>query len=144
MMFVRSVMMPKSECYTASLNQTLQEVLEAFDQYDIEGMPVVNQDKYVGMITKRSVFEHYFDSSEEDKNAFLANHSVSELLTAQDVYVDEDDVFENALKTLKGEPILAVVDTNRTFLGIVSRYDVIETFESVFGMKKKGIDRSSL
>ncbi len=138
-MFVRSVMMPKNDCLVAEENQSLQEVLESFDRNDIEGMPVVKDGKYKGMITKQRIYESYFENVEEDKQLFLENHQVNEVLSHADVSVHKDDVFESAFKSLKGDPIIAVVDDENNFLGIVTRYDAIEQFESVFGMKKTGI-----
>ncbi|MBR7553275.1 CBS domain-containing protein [Allobacillus sp. GCM10007491] len=137
-MFVRSVMMPKSECHFAEGEESLQEVLDTFDKYDIEGMPVVEQGKYKGMITKQRIYEYYFEVVEENKQLFLENHRVNEVLSNENIYVYKDEVFESAFTTLKGAPIIAVIDHDKTFLGIVTRYDVIEQFESVFGMKKRG------
>ena len=136
--FVRSVMMPKTQCLFVEGEETLQEVLDIFNKNDIEGMPVVEQGKYKGMITKQRIYEHYFEIVEENKQLFLENHRVNEVLSNENVYVHKDEVFESAFTTLKGAPIIAVVDHDNTFLGIVTRYDVIEQFESVFGMKKQG------
>ncbi|MGM8213996.1 CBS domain-containing protein [Bacillaceae bacterium W0354] len=138
-MFVKSIMLPANRCFTASKNETLKEVIEAFDRHDIEGMPVIEDGKYIGMISKQRIYEYYFEIVEENKEKFLSTRYVHELVNNENFYVEMEDVFEKTLKTLKGYPIIAVVDEEKNFLGLVSRYDVIEQFESAFGLKKSGV-----
>ncbi len=56
----------------------------------------------------------------------------------QDVYLNIDDVYEKALVELRDFPIIAVVDEEK-FLGIVTRFDVVNQLQSAFGMKQSGV-----
>jgi CBS-domain-containing membrane protein len=50
-----------------------------------------------------------------------------------------EEVFEKTLLDLKDFPLLAVVDINRKFLGVVTRSDVLSTFQSAFGVNRPGV-----
>ncbi|MFP3361423.1 hypothetical protein R0K17_29375, partial [Planococcus sp. SIMBA_143] len=56
-----------------------------------------------------------------------------------DKYITDKDVFENALIELKDSPILPVVGDNHVFLGLITRFDVLDQFRSAFGMDQKGV-----
>lgn len=138
-MFVKSVMLPENQCIIATKGETLKETLEKLNKHDIESMPVVDQGTYIGMISKQTIYEHFFEKVDVDKEQFLTTFKVKDLINNADHYVKMEDVFEKTLKTLKGYPIIAVVDDDKQLLGLVSRYDVIEQFESAFGLKRFGV-----
>ncbi|KGP71503.1 CBS domain-containing protein [Pontibacillus yanchengensis] len=137
-MFVKGIMKPAHRCFTAGLDTSLDDVLHTLNQHDIQGMPVVNNGIFQGMISRQVIYKTFFESS-MDKETFLNEKKAGDIVSYQDYYVTEDDVFEQTLTTFKGFPIISVVKENKQFLGIVSRYDVIEQFESAFGMNRSGV-----
>lgn len=137
-MFVKSTMKPNYQCYSAKPEDSLASVLEQLEKQDIEAMPVVEGELFVGMISKQTIYQAFFASNKE-KEVFLKNRTAGDIKTNDELYINKDEVFEKTLTTFKGFPILAVAEKNRKFLGIVTRYDVIEQFESAFGTKKKGV-----
>lgn len=137
-MFVKSTMKPNYQCYSAKPEDSLESVLEQLEKRDIEAMPVVEGELFVGMISKQTIYQAFFASNKE-KEVFLKNRTAGDIKTNDELYINKDEVFEKTLTTFKGFPILAVAEKNRKFLGIVTRYDVIEQFESAFGTKKKGV-----
>ncbi|MYL32714.1 CBS domain-containing protein [Pontibacillus yanchengensis] len=137
-MFVKGIMKPAHRCFTAGLDTPLNDVLHTLNQHDIQGMPVVDKGIFQGMISRQVIYKTFFESSME-KEVFLNEKKVGDIVSYQGYYVTEDDVFEQTLTTFKGFPIIAVVKENKQFLGIVSRYDVIEQFESAFGMNRSGV-----
>ncbi|GAA5415394.1 hypothetical protein Pryu01_00418 [Paraliobacillus ryukyuensis] len=138
-MFVRSTMKPSYKCSVASPDQPVKEVLEKLDKKDIQAMPVVDENqKFLGMISVQTIYKANFHAK-QDQETFLNQVKVKEVMTHENLYINKNDVFEETLTTFKDYPILAVVGEEKKFLGIVTRYDVIEQFESVFGMKRSGI-----
>ncbi|WP_162632634.1 MULTISPECIES: CBS domain-containing protein [Paraliobacillus] len=138
-MFVRSAMKPIHKCFVIAPNKSLKSAIEMMDKESIQAMPVVDENKiFIGMISKQDIYKAFFQENSDQTN-FLESKKVTDILTQHNVYISEDEVFENTLTTFKGFPILAVVNDDRKFLGIISRFDVIEQFESVFGMKKPGV-----
>ncbi|WP_117169335.1 CBS domain-containing protein [Paraliobacillus sediminis] len=138
-MFVRSAMKSIHQCFTVSPNESVKTALNLMNNNSIQAMPVVDEDKiFKGMISKQDIYQAFFQEDLE-RTEFLESKIVADILTQHDLYISEDEVFENTLTTFKGFPILAVVNEQKKFLGIISRFDVIEQFESVFGMKKPGV-----
>jgi CBS domain-containing protein len=137
-LFVKNIMIPKHECFTAKENTTLKDALESLEQYQIDGLPVLNGDKYVGVVTRYGIYESFFHS-DIDKDEYLHSTTVKEIATHLDKFLEGRELFEKTLLDLKDFPLLAVVDTNKTFLGVVTRSDVISSFESAFGVNRPGV-----
>lgn len=138
-MFVKSIMKPAHKCLTTSTETPLKDVLKSLNKEDYQGMPVVDNGKFSGLISRQMIYEAFFESDME-KDAFLSEKRVQDIEKRTDLYITEKDVFESTLTACKDFPIIAVInEEDNKFLGIVSRYDVIEQFESAFGMRKKGV-----
>ncbi|MFJ5715703.1 CBS domain-containing protein [Neobacillus sp. NPDC093127] len=137
-MFVKNMMIPKHECYTAQEGVTLKEALEMLEKYQIDGIPVVSGDKYVGVATRYTIYESYFLSN-KTKDEYLNSTYVKDIATHQEQFLAGGEVFEKTLLNLKDFPLLAVVDNKRNFLGVVTRSDVLSSFESAFGVNRPGV-----
>jgi CBS domain-containing protein len=61
-----------------------------------------------------------------------------DVVTREEIYLSIDDVFEDSLLQLNDFPIIAVVEENR-FLGLVTRFDIMDQFRSAFGMDRPGV-----
>ncbi len=137
-MFVKSILKPSHQCIIAKEKDTLKATINQLETRDIEAMPVVEDNIFKGMISKQDIYKAYFQSG-QTRDEFLSATLVGDIASHGDLYIDEQAVFENTLTTFKGYPILAVVGPEKQFLGIVTRFDMIEQFESAFGMKKPGV-----
>jgi signal-transduction protein with cAMP-binding, CBS, and nucleotidyltransferase domain len=137
-MFVKSVMIPKYKSFTIEHNKTVQEALQKLEEHQIDGLPVLDGESYVGMVTRYGIYENFF-TAEQTKEQYLQNTRVDEIVTHKDHYLRGDEIFENTLLDLKDFPLLAVLDDNQKFLGVVTRYDVLAQFQSAFGMNKPGV-----
>lgn len=137
-MFVKGIMKDAHECWTTTVDTPLKEVINRLNQNDIQGMPVVVEGIFKGMVSKELIYKNFFESG-MTKDSFLAERKVGDVMAYEDLFITENDVFEQTLTTFKGFSVVAVIGNHRKFLGIVTRYDVLEQFESAFGMKKKGV-----
>lgn len=138
-MFVKNIMIPKHDAITVQSNVTLKDALEMLEKNEIDALPVLEEgDKYVGVVTRYSIFENYFLSN-KPKADFLNATAVKDIATHQDDYLEGTELFEKTLLDLKNFPLLAVIDANRYFLGVVTRSDVLSSFESAFGVNRPGI-----
>jgi CBS domain-containing protein len=137
-MFVKSIMLPKHYCVTIEENETIQTALSKLEEHSIDGLPVLKGDQYVGVVTRFGIHETFF-SSNQTKESFLETTQVKQILKYQDKFLEGNEIFEKTLLDLKDFPLLAVVGPNKKFLGIVTRFDVMEQFQSAFGMNKPGI-----
>ncbi|MDP4087138.1 MAG: CBS domain-containing protein [Bacillota bacterium] len=137
-MFVKSIMIPKHNCFTVQNNETLRSGLEKLELNQVDGLPVLDGDRYVGILTRFGIYENCFQSDKQ-KDDFLNSTLVNEIATHQEKILNGEEVFEKTLFDLKDFPLLAVVDQNRKFLGVVTRSDVLEQFQSAFGVNRPGV-----
>ena len=137
-MFVKNIMIPKHECFTAQENTTLKEALDSLEKHQIDGLPILSGDKYVGVATRYNIYQSYFQSN-KPRDEFLNTNFVKDVATHHDKVLEGGELFERTLLDLKDFPLLAVVDANRNFLGVITRSDVISSFESAFGVNRPGV-----
>ncbi|WHY75907.1 CBS domain-containing protein [Neobacillus sp. WH10] len=137
-MFVKNIMIPKHESFTVQADVTLKDALKLLETHQIDGLPVLQGDKYIGVATRYNIYESYFLSNQQ-KEEYLTSTLVKDVVTHQDKLLLGGELFERTLLDLKDFPLLAVVDANKNFLGIVTRADVISSFESAFGVNRPGV-----
>ncbi len=136
-MFVKSVMKDRDKCYTAHRGDSLEEALAKLEKYAIDGLPVLDGEKFIGVLTRYQLYKHYFEGS-QSKNDYLKKVKVEEIMR-EGLKVDKEEVFEKTLILLKDAPLVAVVADDDTFLGIVTRSDGLFQFESAFGVNTPGV-----
>lgn len=137
-MFTKSVMIPKHKMFYVEEGVSVRETLIMLRDHKIDGMPVLSGDRYVGLITKHAVFEAAF-KSELSKDEFMDTTKVGDIVIKKDNTTVETDVFEDTLLKVKDVPLVPVIDEHGNCQGIVTRFDVLEQFQSAFGMNKKGV-----
>jgi len=135
-MFVKSVMIPKEKCVTVQVGTKVSAALHLLEEKEMDALPIIDNGKYVGMFNKYLLYKAHFYSNLE-KEAFMEQTNVTDIMTNEDIFVGYEDVFENAMIKLHDFPVLAVVEDGK-FLGLVTRYDAVEQFKSAFGMNSKG------
>lgn len=137
-MFVKSAMIPKHKVHYLTKGTSVGDALTFLEEKKIDGAPVLDGSNYLGIVTKWSIYEAGFTSTLKN-NEFLTTTKVEEIAIKKNHVIDEKAVFEETLLEVKDIPFIAVVDDKGDFIGIVTRFDVLEQFQSAFGMKKKGI-----
>jgi len=132
-------MKPIRETVYVNDDTKLDETLRLLKDREIDGVPVVNGTKYAGIVTFNRIYKAFFKSDMTDKERFLSETTAGEIAYQKDVTVDQEEVFENTLLLAKNAPLVAVVDQNEHFIGIITRSDILDQFQSAFGMRKPGI-----
>ncbi|MFZ3588617.1 CBS domain-containing protein [Bacillus sp. DJP31] len=137
-MFVKSTMIPSYNSFTVDFNDTVGNALKKLEEHSIDGVPVIQDGKYAGMLTRYHVYECFFETS-KDRETYLAETTAGQIATFKDVYLEGEEIFEKTLVMLKDMPLLAVVDSELKYLGVVTRSDVLGQFQSAFGMNRPGV-----
>lgn len=139
-MYLKTIMIPREKCYVANPQDTIKSVLDKLEHHGIDGMPVVENGKYLGTATKYNIFRHFFFMKDlKPRSEFIETTKIGEILTLDEYSVNDDTFFEESLLTLQDFPILSIINSRQEFLGVVTRFDVMEQFKSAFGMSKKGV-----
>ncbi|MED1204902.1 HPP family protein [Heyndrickxia acidicola] len=137
-MFIKSVMIPKHNCFVVDVNDSLEKTLEVLKEKAVDGLPVLNGEEYVGMITHYHIYKAFFKTG-LSKEEFLLSTKAKDIVTHENDFFQGNEIFEETLVSLKDFPLLAVVDSNRQFKGVVTRFNVLEQFQSAFGMNRPGV-----
>lgn len=137
-MFVKNIMIPKHECITVQENESLNAVLEKLEVHQIDGIPVLQGDKYLGVVTRYNIYLNFFNSN-QSKEDYLTSTKAKDIAVHQEKFLLGAELFEKTMLELKDFPLLAVVDDTMKFFGVVTRSDVLGQFESAFGVNRPGV-----
>lgn len=137
-MFVKSIMIPKHNCFTVQKGETVKTALDILEEKQVDGLPVLDGEEYIGIVTRYRIYENFFLSNKQ-RNEFLNDTLVEDIATYQEKFLQGEEIFEKTLLELKDFPLLAVVDNRRHFHGVVTRSDVLSQFESAFGVNRPGV-----
>jgi len=135
-MFVKSAMIKKEKCYTVKPGDSVQVGLDLLEKYSVDALPVVEGTKFKGIFTWYHSYKAFFNAG-MSKEEYISSTKVEDVMVNSDVYLSLDDVYEKALVELSDFPIIAVVEEGE-FLGIVTRFDLVNQLQSAFGMKQSG------
>lgn len=136
-MFVKSVMVKREKCITVTMDDSIEKGMDLLEKHTIDALPVIDGVEYKGIFTWFHAYRAFFHSG-KTKEEFMKTAKVSEVVVNQDVCLEIDDVYEKAILELNDFPIIAVVEGSE-FLGIVTRFDVMNQLQSAFGMNKEGV-----
>ena len=137
-MLAKHRMLQNHQVITIQSNDTIECAINLLLENQIDSVPVLSGNKYVGMISQAEIFRRCF-FSELRKEEYVKNLKVGEIATHQTICVKTDEPYEDTMNSLKKYPSIAVVDDERNFVGLVIRYDVIEIFQEVLGKDCRGI-----
>ncbi|TDM04285.1 CBS domain-containing protein [Macrococcus carouselicus] len=138
-MYLKTIMIPKEKCYIANPNDTVKSVIDKLEHHGIDGMPVVSDGVYHGTATRFHIFRHFFfKKNPQTRDEFIETTKIKDILTVDEFSVKDDSLFEESFLSLQDFPILSIINDHHEFLGVVTRYDVMEQFKSAFGMNRAG------
>jgi predicted transcriptional regulator len=102
-MFVKGIMLPKFKCFTVQQEERLQKVLQVMEEHQIDGLPVLNGNQYLGIDTRYKIYEEFFSSGME-KADFLQTVKAKDIAINMDKYLTGEETFESTLLQLKDFP----------------------------------------
>jgi len=116
--------------HTVEQSASLPEVINLMRKYKIRHVPVVNQGKVVGMISRTDVnrltFGVLFEDQEDADDTVITSLTVSQVMTSKLKYISPDDTIREVAKMFSKEEFHALPVLDRGELkGIVTTTDVI-------------------
>ena len=70
-MLIRSLLTPVNKLTTLGLNDTVKSAIDIIEENGFLSLPVTDDDKFIGFLSKQYVYEKFFESGEKDFEAFL-------------------------------------------------------------------------
>lgn len=133
-MLVKNIMIPLEKLTVVELEDTIKDTIDLIDTKNLLSLPVVEGKKFVGIISKKYIFEEYFKCS-GDKNTFL-ERKVAEFMKTKIDAVNERDLIEVPGQILANYNLqfVPVVNEKGEFKGIVTHKAIFKTFNKILGI----------
>jgi acetoin utilization protein AcuB len=132
-------MIPVGKLELSKESESVRETLEKMKEGSFKTLPVVdNSNHFIGVIHESSLYEAYF-YNEVDKEEFM-NAEIRPLVKQDIESVHKNTDFLQVILSMEKMDIhfLPCVDDQQRFLGIVTRNNIFEAFESAFGYNQDG------
>lgn len=135
-MRVKAIMMPFKKLTCISVDNTVEEALQIIDEKGLLSLPVVNGQEFIGVLSKRYMFEEYFRNFEGSKEEFLAK-KVQEFMKTKIETIGENTRIEEAAAQFITSKVRFIPITNdkNILLGIVTQQAVFKEYQKIFGNK---------
>lgn len=136
-MFVKNLMLPKEKLITISPKETIKRALELIDENNFLSIPVAEDDKFYGSISKDRIYAFYFEKSVE-KEYLLSDFKVENVMRTDVPTIHPLEQMEKAAHFLevKNVAFVAVVDEYNAFKGIITHHAIFHEFTELFGLNK--------
>lgn len=130
-MLVQDIMTTHPACLKE--DASIQEALDTFKGKHYDHFPIVNEDgDLVGIVSKSDIYHKLVEllretSGHNYNEILMRNTMVSDLMTPQPIFVEEDTVLSDAIGSLLGIGFHALpVCRNMKVVGIVTSRDLLQ------------------
>ena len=136
-MKVKTIMIPFPELKSVSVDNTLREALQIIEDNQLFSMPVVDGKKFIGVLSKRYVYETYFKEFEGTKEEFLDKKVIELMKTRLETISVEKPLEEAALMFINSKVrFIPVTNEKEELVGIVTQQAIFKQYQKIFGSKK--------
>ncbi|MCX6208030.1 MAG: CBS domain-containing protein [Bacteroidetes bacterium] len=120
----------------ASLDSKLETVLEFFNTYKVQHLPVTFNNTLLGILSLNDVIDffasQYLKGLASNFNELKNNFSIKEIMTENPTTVKETDSIETVIKILSTASYQSVLVTNEgNLVGIVTNKDLVKFLASL-------------
>lgn len=135
-MYVSNRMTPNP--VTVTPRTSARKALDTMHQKRFASLPVVEDGRLVGIISKEDIIKQYFCGP--SGCTFLEDTLVEDIMSRRFITVNIDDYLEKVIYLLKEKDIsaLPVLDNGGKLTGIITRTDVLEAFADTMGVDNEG------
>ena len=135
-MRVKAIMMPFKKLTCISVDNTVEEALQIIDDKGLLSLPVVNGQEFIGVLSKRYMFEEYFRTYEGTKEEFLAKKVQEFMRTKVDTIGENTRIEEAAAQFITSKVrFIPITNDKNVLLGIVTQQAVFKEYQKIFGNK---------
>lgn len=134
-MLIKPIILPANKLITLSTKDTAQKAIQIIEENGFLSLPVVEEKKFVGFLSKQFIYDEFFKSGETDYNKFFQK-TVAEFITTPLEAVNGNTPVEKAAEIFFKSKIrfLPVVDNNNDFIGILTQKALFDIVIKVFGL----------
>ena len=134
-MLIRPIILPANKLTTLSTKDTAQKAIQIIEENGFLSLPIVEEKKFLGFLSKQFIYDEFFKSGETDYNKFFQK-TVAEFITTPLEAVKDSTPVEKAAEIFFASKIrfLPVVDNNGDFAGILTQKALFDIIIKVFGL----------
>lgn len=140
-MFVKDQMI--QEVITVTPATPVPEALKIMQEHSIKRLPVMNNDKLVGIVTESALLKVSPSPATSlsifEINFLVAKMTVKEVMTKKPITISPQSTIEEAALIMRNKKIsaLPVVEDGK-LIGIISESDLFDAMIELFGLKRAG------
>lgn len=136
-MFVKNLILPIEKLITITPKDTIKKALELIEENNLLSIPVAENDKFYGSISKDRIYAFYYEKC-LDKECLLSDFKVENVMREDVPTIHPLEQMEKAAHFLevKGVSFVAVVDEYGSFKGIITHHAIFHEFTELFGLNK--------
>jgi len=130
------------DVYSVNIDDTIHKADEIMRDEHVRHIPVVEGDKYIGLITERSLMEYtlrqlYDYDDEYGESGYNKISDFQEVMTRDVQVVYPEDSVQKAIEILAKKKIdcLPVVDWHGKLLGIITVIDIILFMKNILDLE---------
>ncbi|MEK5443593.1 MULTISPECIES: cyclic di-AMP binding protein CbpA [unclassified Fredinandcohnia] len=133
-MKIRYNFVEKSDVKYCNDDFTVQQALQFLNETGYRSVPVLSKNgtTFEGLIYKVDILEYLYEKNGD------ANGSILTLVESKDAFVYDEDSFFKTFLTIRRLPFIAVLNSEKEFLGIITHSNVMDVLEDSFGMRTGG------
>ncbi len=137
-MYVKNHVLSKNKLVMLQVEDSISEALDKITKGDFLSLPVLDGEKFVGILMKETIFRRYFEEGFTDKEKYLKETKVKDLCKTDVKTINENVFIENASYLLNEfrTPFLPVLDDRGNFKGILTHSSIFNAFSEIFGLNK--------
>ena len=127
-----------TKVFTASMDDTLEQIRKTLEQYHCHHIPVVEDNRLVGIVSDRDVLRAlspYADTVGADSQALnTLKKKAHQIMTRRVITISPEDTVEEAATMMleRGFNSMPVLERSGKVVGILTKTDILK---SVFGKK---------
>lgn len=139
-MRVNVFMIPTKELAVINLHDSIGDAIKAIDERRMLSLPVLDGEKFVGVLAKGSLYEAFFNEADCSKEEFM-KREISSFVKTDVVSCTEDTRLEEAASMFLSSEVrfIPVTDAANHLLGIITQQAVFKQYKSLFDSKYDSI-----
>lgn len=135
-MRVKAIMMPFNKLTSISVDNTVEEAMKIIDEQGLLSLPVVNEQEFIGVLSKQYLFEEYFKNFTGTKEEFLSRKVLDFMKTKIETIGENTRIEEAAAKFITSKVrFIPITNDRNMLLGIVTQQAVFKEYQKIFGNK---------
>ena len=133
-MRVKAIMLPYGQLSCIEVTDTVETAIQIINRHELLSLPVVDEKRFVGVLSKQFVFEEYFRCDHVTKEEFLQKRVQEFMKTTIETIPADMRIEEAAARFITSKVrFIPITDKNGELLGIVTQQAVFKQYQKMFG-----------